>query len=291
MSKGKRNIKIKGYLKNRYRLVIMDDDTFEEKASFGLSRINIYVLLTSIVIAVVSLTLTAIVATPLKEYIPGYADVDIRTNLTFMKIQVDSLDEELRERDLYLTSIRKVIEGEIDTSGMKEDVLENSMEEIDIQDISVEDSMLRAQMESDDNLRILLLGHKETGNNGIEGRYFFPPISGFVTSDFDTEASHYGLDVVAPENEPVKATLEGVVIQASWTLNYGHVIAIQHENELVSIYKHNSILLKKVGNFVRAGDVIAVVGSSGELSTGPHLHFELWHAGTPIDPKAYIVFN
>jgi len=278
------------YLTSRYRLVVMNDDTFEEQYSFKLSRINLYILLSIILVILNIIIVSAIVFTPIKEYIPGYADVNLRRNLTMLKLKVDSMDVELQQKDLYVSNIRNIIAGKVDTGVTFIDSIPANFE-IEHNKISQEDSLLRAEMESEDNFRILFTGTEFAKQKTIEDYYFFPAIKGFITSDFDVSTGHYGIDVVAPENESIKSTLDGIVIQSSWTLDSGYVIAIQHESNLVSFYKHNSVLLKKVGTFVHAGDVIAIIGSSGEMTTGPHLHFELWHRGTPLNPSDYIVFN
>jgi murein DD-endopeptidase MepM/ murein hydrolase activator NlpD len=154
---------------------------------------------------------------------------------------------------------------------------------------SIEDSILRTQIEEEEQYN-LLVTDQDHASSGLTGVHFFAPIRGMVTNPFNAGANHFGTDIVAAPNEVVKATLDGTVILATWTLETGYVLQIQHDNNLVSIYKHNAELLKKVGNVVRAGDAIAIIGNSGELTTGPHLHFEIWHNGTPIDPEQFIVF-
>ncbi len=279
------------YLTSRYRLVVMNDDNFEEQASFKLSRINLYLLISVVLVALNIIIVTLIVVTPLKEYIPGYADVNMRRDITLLKLKVDSMHTELVQKDLFVENIRNIIQGNIDTSRVDTKTETINLEDLDIEEISYEDSMLRAEMESEDNYRLMFSGTATGAKQSIEDYHFFPPIKGFVTSDFNKAKAHYGIDVVAPENESIKATMDGVIIQSSWTLDSGYVIGIQHESNLVSFYKHNSVLLKKVGSFVQAGDVIAIIGSSGELTTGPHLHFELWHNGIPVNPGQYVAFN
>ncbi|MCH8330763.1 MAG: M23 family metallopeptidase [Bacteroidetes bacterium] len=279
------------YLKSRYRLVVMNDDTFEEQASFRLSRINLYLLISVILVTLNVLIISIIVLTPLKEYIPGYQDVNLRRQSTLNWMRIDSLERKLMQDSIYLNSVRKIASGEVDTIRKKEaEANIINLDAFNLDQISAEDSLLRAEMENEDRFRLLFAETDQTGNR-IEDFYFFPPIKGFVTSDFEADKGHFGIDIVAPENEAIKTTLDGTVIQSSWTLDSGHVIVIQHDNNLVSFYKHNSVLLKKVGTFVSAGDVIAIIGSSGEFTTGPHLHFELWHEGVPLDPRDYIVFN
>jgi murein DD-endopeptidase MepM/ murein hydrolase activator NlpD len=159
-----------------------------------------------------------------------------------------------------------------------------------IEQHSRQDSMLREEFE-ERRKYALTPGKGDYHFEEVEELYFFPPVSGIVTNVFEGESFHYGVDIVSVENAPVKAVLDGKVIFSGWTLKYGNVIAIQHIDNLISIYKHNSVLLKKVGNFVEAGDVVALIGNTGEFSEGPHLHFELWHRMVPINPLDYIVFD
>ena len=286
----KRRSKLLKRLKSKYRLVIMNDDTFEEQASFRLSRLNLYVLLSTLLIALIIIILSTIVFTPLKEYIPGYADVNLRRDMTLLKLKADSVEKIITSRDIYLSNLRNVIEGKIDTTADAPDNIKPGNENTEINKISLDDSLFRADIENEVDLS-LNLSDRSSNKKSIADFSFFTPLKGFITEDFDKDATHYGVDIVAPENETIQCVLDGTVILASWTLETGYIMAVQHENELVSFYKHNSVLLKKVGTFVKAGDAIAVIGSSGELTTGPHLHFELWYNGIPLDPKEYIVFN
>lgn len=281
--------KLKKKLTNKYRLVIMNEDTFEEKASFTLSRLNVMTFVGSLSFFLIVLTIYIIAFTPLREYIPGYADVETKKQVKILAARTDSLEDELRSKAFYIQNIKNIIEGK--------DLVEDYQQDVDPKkdyknikfDISPEDSALRAEVAQEDRFNIVKAG-SGSGSSGIAGFAFFTPLKGEVTSAFDDKEKHYGVDVVTARNEPIKATLDGVVVFSSWTNDTGYVIALQHENNLVSMYKHNSVLLKKVGNTVKAGEVIAIVGNSGELTTGPHLHFELWYQGNPINPQEYIVF-
>jgi len=161
---------------------------------------------------------------------------------------------------------------------------------ITLDKIPPEDTKLREQIESESHYSLIFSDDNENGSSGLSRVHFFRPVDGVVTSEFNQELGHYGIDIAAAENTPVKTSLDGTVIMSSWTLQTGYVLAIQHTNSLISFYKHNSVLFKKVGNFVSSGEVVAAVGSSGEQTTGPHLHFELWHNGIPINPRDHIVF-
>ncbi|MCH7536151.1 MAG: peptidoglycan DD-metalloendopeptidase family protein, partial [Bacteroidetes bacterium] len=249
-------------LQSKYRLVVMNDDTFEEQASFKLSRINLFVIISAVLFVIVLVITSVIIFTPIKEWIPGYADVNLRRDLIYLKLKADSIEKVVDTRTLYLNARRDVLTEKVDT-GKGESTAENMPENsLSFAGISLEDSSLRAEMEGEEYF-MLNFSNMRPSRTSVADFAFFTPVRGFITEDFDRSGNHFGVDVVAPENETIQAVLDGTVIMATWTLETGHVIALQHENQLVSFYKHNSVLLKKVGNFVRAGDAIAIIGSSG----------------------------
>jgi len=278
-------------LRNRYRLVVMNDETFEERVSLKLSRMNVYIAFSTLLVLMFILIMLLIVYTPLKEYIPGYGDLEFREDLKVVRSQTDSLGQLVSRQDAYINSVRKMIKADFSTDSIEQitDSKKVDYSDIDIETSSEKDSILRAEIE--EQLRFSLGGLNNVAGDDTIQTYYFPPINGYITSEFEPEKDHYGVDIVAPENTPIKAVLAGTVIISDWTLDTGYVIGIQHNNNIISFYKHNSVLLKKVGNFVKEGDVIAIIGSTGELSTGPHLHFELWHDKSPVNPKDYIAFN
>jgi murein DD-endopeptidase MepM/ murein hydrolase activator NlpD len=285
-------------LTNKYRLVILNDESFEEVSSVRLSRFNVYILLSTVFVIIVLAVASAIFFTPLKEYVPGYTSVDIRQDLVDMKLKTDSLEATYRANALYLQNLQNIINGgvginKIDTPVIEVDQKNVLYDTINLKTLSKNEKKLRDEMESESSYSLgldLSLKPENPVGNSLKSFYFFPPLNGYVTNEFDPRAQHYGIDVVAPENEPIKAVMDGVVIMSQWTSETGYVIGLQHANNLITLYKHNSVLLKKEGDYVRAGDVIAVIGNSGEQTTGPHLHFELWFRGNPINPKDYIVF-
>lgn len=277
-------------LKNKYRLVILNDDTFEERASFRLSRFNVYVFVTSVLSVLIILIFSLIIFTPLKEYIPGYADVKMRRDLVDLKFYTDSLETAVMSQNLWLNNVKKILEGKTDSSTTNSSDRSISYDTIKLSRIPIEDILLREEIESEDNYALVYSG-QNIDDKDLEGVLrLSSPISGMITQQFNKEEDHFGVDIVAPEKTPVKVIAPGTVIVSEWTLETGHTIAVQHKNNMISIYKHNSVLLKKVGNFVKAGDAIAIVGNSGELSSGPHLHFELWQEGTALDPEQFINF-
>lgn len=281
-------------LKNKFRLVVLNDETYEERLSFRLSRLNVFVVVGTTAIILIVLTTFLIAFTPLREYIPGYTDVTLSRRVNSLLAKTDSLERITSQQNAFLGNLRDVIEGREVHSDTMNGL--NSAEAIDYENItysrSVEDSLLRAEYENEASYD-LYYDENEDQLFALASKSnltFFTPLKGIITSDFDLGLEHYGIDIVSPQNEAVKAALDGTVLFANWTVETGHIIALQHQGNFISIYKHNSVLLKQQGNFVKAGEAIAIVGESGELSTGAHLHFELWNNGTPVDPKEYIAF-
>lgn len=278
-------------LRIKYRLVIMNEDTFKERASLLLTPMNVIVVGGSLAIFLVVLVTYIIAFTPLREYIPGYSDLDLRMRVYSNTLHADSLERELAMKDRYLENIRVIISGEVPEQQMNEPDTTKDYGDIEFSN-SAQDSILRALVEQEERYDIqnVQLGVQQASESNIRNLFFFAPIKGDVTSGFNSKEQHYAIDVVTKENEPIKATLDGTVIISTWTYDAGHVIGIQHSSNLTSFYKHCSALLRKSGESVKAGEVIAVVGNSGEITTGPHLHFELWFNGRPVNPQDYIVF-
>ena len=286
-------------LKDRYRLVVLNDDTLEEQVSYKLTRLNIYVLLSSLLVTLITLTILLIVITPLKEYIPGYGDTNTRKRLVEISSSSDSLRQVVLKQEAYINNIKGILG---DSTGIHDPVeevnhtnnpdrlndTEQAEEELD--EMSNDEMELRHQIEEEEDF-MFDESKSKIYVTELKDFYFFPPIKGVVTSSYNAEKEHFGTDIVAPENEPIKSIADGTVIFSDWTLENGNVIAIQHEGSLVSFYKHNSVLLKKEGNFVKAGDAIAIIGNTGEKSHGTHLHFELWINEVPVNPMKYINFN
>ncbi len=288
-----RNEKKKSFfnkLHDKYRLVLMNDDTFEEKLSFRLTRFNVFIFFGAVTIFLVVATTYLIAFTPLREYIPGYGDFNTRKVLRELTLRADSLETSLRQKDLYIMNIRNIVEGREILDHIPDSLDGIASYEIDELPRSREDSILRAEMESLGGYPVSLVSTDIYANNNINQFFFFPPIKGIITNHFDPARGHYGVDLVADPNEAIKSTLDGTVIFSGWTLETGYTISIQHTSNLISVYKHNSVMLKQSGELVKAGEVIAIIGNSGILSSGPHLHFELWFNGNPVNPVDYIIF-
>ncbi len=275
-------------LKNKYRLVILNDDTFEEKVSLRLSRLNVFVVVGISSLVLILLVIMLIAFTPLREFIPGYANVTVRKQGVQNYLKTDSLEIALAHNNLYVENLKHIIQGEPIVYS-EETYIDSTVNYRNIKDNPIQqDSALRKMIETEEKYNLFNSAGSNPGK--ISSFIFFTPLKGSVTNRFNTKKEHFGIDLVAPKNEAIKATLDGTVIFAEWTAETGYVIQLQHADNIVSIYKHNSVLHKKVGDNVKAGEVIAIIGNSGELSTGPHLHFELWYNGIPINPEDYMMF-
>ena len=274
-------------LKNKYRFSIYNDQTFEEVWFFRLSRLNVMAGLGGFSFLLITLVTVIIAFTPLREFIPGYPDAHTRRQIVQTALKVDSLEQKLDYWQRYLTTLRAIVNGENPPAlEAKPDTTVKSKNIVFTK--SQEDSVLRAEIENNEQYNLSVT--QPSLDNSVKGFHFFPPVRGQVTSSFSLPRSHFGTDIASAPNEVVVAVLEGTITMSTWTLETGYVIQVQHNGNLLSVYKHNSKLLKRAGSHVKAGEAIAIIGNSGELTTGPHLHFELWYNGTPVDPEKYIVF-
>ncbi|PCJ97722.1 MAG: peptidase M23 [Flavobacteriaceae bacterium] len=286
--KQKKRKEIKRKLLHKYRLVILNESTFEEKISFKLSRLNVFVTGTVLMLFLIGLTTLLIAFTPLREYIPGYSSTQLKRQATELTYRTDSLVNVLNYTNKYLDNVRMVLRGDVDNNELNRDSLFEQFK-IDPSTVNLrpirEDSILRAQVALEDKYNLF---ERDVNDVNI---MLFPPVSGTLSQGYDSEMKHYAVDIVAPINTPVKAATSGTVIFSEWTTETGYVMILEHAEGLLSVYKHNGSLNKVQGDLVRAGEVIAFVGNTGELTTGPHLHFELWRKGNPENPLDYIDFK
>jgi len=276
-------------LKNQYQLTIHNRETLEESFSFKLSRLNVFTYIGVSVIIVSILIGLLFIFTPFNLLIPTRQNSQLSRQLFQNAIKLDSLKKEVRIRDQYFENIQNVMLGRqvnnfenIQDTSFKHEKLEFSR--------SKHDSILRNQIEREEKQSLSVIKNSKQSNVSLKNLHFFLPVKGIVTNGFDIENGHMATDIVAQPNEPILATLEGTVTLATWSLTEGYIIMVQHNYNIVSIYKHNSSLLKKPGDHVTAGEPIAIIGNTGELTTGPHLHFELWYNGSPLNPEDYIAF-
>ena len=282
-----RKKKLKKKLLHKYRLVVLNEDTFEERLAFKLTRLNVFVLGSIIAVFLVAITTVFIAFTPVREYIPGYSSTALQQQALELDFKTDSLLKEINTNDTYISSVKRVLRGEVSAVVINKDsIYKAAQADTDILNLnpSKADSILRAKVSNEDKYNLF-----DTATT-VTDFVFFPPVNGPISSGFDVNEKHFAVDVVIPRNTPVKATADGRVLFASWTSDASYVIIIDHGEELISVYKHNSSLTKVQGDFVKSREVIAISGSSGELSTGPHLHFELWNNGIPLNPSTFIDF-
>lgn len=280
------------WLSNRYLLILRNEENFAERTTISFTYAKLIVFLVSIFLIVLIISLY-LVTTILAAWLdPRHAEVEVNRQLIELSLAVDSLAIEVERKESFISSFKRLASGEVayDTlrelqaSGMVEGPAANKEYEED--ELAAVDSVLRSEFEGS-----LLYDKALSGNNSeLQEIFFFSPISGLVSAPFDNKIEHYGVDVVSKQNEPVKAVADGTVLFSAWTQKEGYVLAIQHRANLVSVYKHNSALLKKLGEFVRAGEVISIIGNTGELTSGPHLHFEFWYNGNPINPEEFVSF-
>jgi murein DD-endopeptidase MepM/ murein hydrolase activator NlpD len=278
--------RLRSQMRDRYRLVIMDEATLAEKASFVLSPLNVFVFSIAMTLFLIVSVTYLIAFTSLREYIPGYADVKMRRSIIKLASRTDSLEKSLVLKEKYLSGIAGILSGEDPQTEAPESRPDTTARHEKVEDKrSADDSLLRAEIEAEQRASL-----NSTGGNELRSLLFFPPVRGIITTKFKSRPDHLGIDIVSGKNEAIKSTLDGTVVFSGWTLSDGYVIHIQHEEDIISIYKHNSAILKKTGERVKAGQAVAIIGNTGEQSSGPHLHFEIWHRGNPVDPQEFLRF-
>jgi murein DD-endopeptidase MepM/ murein hydrolase activator NlpD len=284
----KKTKRFKKKLLHKYRLVILNEDTFEERLSFKLTRLNVFVVMSLSSIILIAGTTILIAFTNLRQYIPGYSSTALKKKAVELTYRTDSLQQLISVNEKYYASIKKVLQGEISFVDFNRDsILEEARINTSQLNLSPsrEDSLLREKIAKEDKYNLF-----ETATSKINS-VLFPPVTGTISEDYNFEEKHYAVDIIVESNTPVKATADGTIIFAEWTVETGNVIIIEHSNGLISVYKHNASLTKSQGELVKAGEVIATSGNTGELTSGPHLHFELWKDGYPINPTNFIDFN
>lgn len=285
--KNKKKGRFKQKLTDKYRLVVLNEDTFEERFSLKLSRLNVFVLGGVFSILLIAITAVIIAFTTIKEYIPGYASSKLKADAIQLTFDADSLKQKLAILENYTKALKPILTGEISSEEI--DSLQVKARQITIDeselDASKEDSLFREKI--DRETRFAILNNAKSNVKIV----FFAPLTGAISQDFEATSKHFAIDIVATTGTPVKAIADGTVIFSGWSAETGYVLLLKHDNDYISVYKHNGNLLKQQGDFVKSGEVIASVGSTGELSTGPHLHFELWKGGYAMNPTNFIDFK
>jgi murein DD-endopeptidase MepM/ murein hydrolase activator NlpD len=275
-------------LRNKYRLVILNDDTFAEKFAFRLSPLGLIIAISAVTIAMTTLVISLVAFTPLREYIPGYGNVTERKEILELSVKADSLEQTLSARDWYMKNLVNVFSGK--TEGKTDKPAKDTSGKFQKVNTKPTENDLQFRKDVENEPASIKFAGSNIKKNALANYLFFSPVKGLITESFSVSEEHYGVDVVAKKDALIKSTLDGTIIYSGFTPSEGYILQIQHDNNLISIYKHNSSVLKKMGDKVKSGEAIAIIGNTGELSKGPHLHFELWHNGLPINPEEFIVF-
>lgn len=278
-------------IRDKYRFSVLNENTYEEVFIMRLSRLNVFSALGVIVVLITVIVTSVIAYTPLREFIPGYPDGDLMQNMIKNEAKIDSISKELDQRNKYLDNLKVILSG-----GVPENYVSNIPKDtsINYDNIKVqkskEDSILRKQIESEDKY-LLTLTKEQIADFNLDQMDFIKPVSGIITSKFNFAKKHYAIDIVNKLNSPIVSVLSGHVVFIGSTLEAGNTIYIQHENNILSVYKHLSSVNVKLGEFVKKGQVIAIIGNTGYETSGPHLHFELWNNGQAINPEEFINFE
>lgn len=279
-------LKKKLFTKNR--LVILNEDTFDEIFSLRLTLMNVFIVATLGAVIIIFVTTYIIAFTPLREYIPGYSSSKLKKQATELALKSDSLEQALQKNEAYIASIRKVLTGEVDFAHLSKDSIKAGNTD-DLSKLNLtatdEEKKLRSEVEQEDKYNLFEQAKPKVGI------VLFAPVKGHITQGYSVKEKHYAVDIALTKNTPIKSIANGTVIFADWTPTNGNVVILRHNDGLLSVYKHCESLNVDQGDVVRTGEVIAVAGSTGEQSTGVHLHFELWKEGYPIDPTQFIAFE
>lgn len=282
--------------KDEYQLVVRDVKSYREVGSYNLTPLNLYVAISTLIFLVAVMVFLLIAYTPLRTYIPGYGDIVQRQELNEMEDLIDEMGAQMERQAISIETMKRNIHGEVVTSADIEE-LGIKVDTADIAPVPLSEEEVRLRRE----MALERVGENSRSGNGMApspGSTDVPlaqlllvaPVNGEISAGFKFTGDHLGVDILAPKDTPVKAARDGIVFISEFTSSNGNVVGIQHDNNLITFYKHNSQLLKKVGDRVRASEAIAIIGNTGELSSGPHLHFELWHEGKAVDPTEFIRF-
>ena len=271
----------------KYKLSFINENTLEEVWSFRLSQLSVFISLGVFAFSLVAFTAFIIIMTPIRNYLPGYLDVEVRKEIVQNALRADSLERMIEIQNLYLKNVTGIISGTIELDSIREiDSLARVDADFEIPRSPEEEEYVKNfEQEEKYNLTVL-----NTNPLPMDGLFFYKPVNGVISSHYQADIHHLGVHIADAPKQTVLATLDGTVMYAGYDPNQGNVIQLQHKNGFVSVYKHNELLLKEPGEQVVAGEAIALVGNTGKLSTGPHLHFELWYNGKPVNPEDFIVF-
>ncbi|NMM47156.1 M23 family metallopeptidase [Flammeovirgaceae bacterium KN852] len=280
---------------NRYLLIIRNEENFAEKTTVSFNYAKLIVVGFGLFIVITALSFFLVTTVLSQWFDPRHAQQQVKSQMVEFDLKLDSIEQEMNKKDLLISRFQKLLAG--DTLETQTELSERSStdksekkdRDLDETEMASIDSAFRKKFSSVNNAILTSMVDDGEGSE-LQEIVFFPPLKGLVSSKYNPIDNHYGIDVVAVSNDPVKCVADGTVIFSDWSQDGGYTVAVQHVGNLISVYKHNSALLKQTGNFIRGGDVIALVGNSGELTDGPHLHFELWYNGNSVNPEEFVSF-
>lgn len=288
-----RNVSFKK-LNRKYDFLMSHDESGRPMLNFKLNLLNLILAIIGMALLLIVITTFIIAFTPLREYIPGYTDTNLNREVYELNLRADSLRREMKKKDIYFENLKKVVEGydfaadsALASVNIYEPLPAGVTDTITLKK-SVQDSILRAEYEAQNQYNLFGKDYLSTTKPNSLVKNFFVPLTGKVINAFNPDKGHFGVDIASEGDKIINATLDGTVVFSSWSINNGYCIGIQHEDSYFSVYKHNATLLKKEGDYVKAGEAIAILGKSGEAEAFEHLHFELWHNGLALDPVEYM---
>ncbi|MBR3491643.1 MAG: M23 family metallopeptidase [Bacteroidales bacterium] len=291
-----RNVSLKK-LNRRYDFLMRHDESKKEILGFKLNLLNLVLVIIGIALLLIIITTFIIAFTPLREYIPGYTDTNLNREVYLLSLRADSLEKEMQKKDVYFDNIKKIVEGydfaadsALASLSIYEPLPKGVTDTITLKK-SVQDSILRAEYEAQNQYNLFGDDYLPPAKPSSLVKNFFVPLNGTILNAFNAEKGHLGVDISSDRDQVINATLEGTVVFSTWSINNGYCIGIQHPDGYFSVYKHNATLLKKEGDYVKAGEAIAILGKSGESEEYEHLHFELWHNGIAVNPADYMTIN
>jgi murein DD-endopeptidase MepM/ murein hydrolase activator NlpD len=291
-----RNISLKK-LNRKYDFLMSHDETGRPMLNFRLNLLNLILVVIGMALLLIIITTFIIAFTPLREYIPGYTDTNLNREVYQLNLRADSLSAEMKKRDVYFQNLQRIVEGydfAADSALAEVNIYEplpRSATDTIVLKKSSQDSMLRAEFEAQNQYNLFGDNTLCTSKRPVSVKNFFAPVNGSIIKSYNPIGGHFGIDIISTESQIIKATLDGTVVFSTWSIENGYCIGIQHEDGYYSTYKHNATLLKSEGDFVKAGEAIAILGKSGEAQTQTHLHFELWHNGVPLNPSEYMMIE
>ena len=291
-----RNVSLKK-LNRKYDFLLRHDESQKEILGFKLNLLNLILVIIGIALLLIIITTFIIAFTPLREYIPGYTDTNLNREVYELNLRADSIEKEMMKKDVYFENLKKIVEGydfaadsALASINIYEPLPKGVTDTITLKK-SVQDSLLRAEYEAQSQYNLFGDDYLPPAKPSSLVKNFFVPLTGTIIKGFNPDDGHFGVDIVTDGDQIINATLDGTVVFSTWSINNGYCIGIQHEDSYFSVYKHNATLLKKEGDYVKAGEAIAILGRSGEAEESEHLHFELWRSGIAINPAEYMTIN